>query len=392
MKSTIDFSAEQWERIRDVYGKWWDGTLGRPLIHIPVSGRDPDRAPAQHPFKGSTAHYDLSVPAEEVVDSWDYHLAGFEYVGDSFPTVFNNFGPGVMAAFLGAIPDTANDTVWYHPPEHKPVADWSFTYDAGNVWLQRVRDISRAAMERWQGQVQVSMTDLGGNLDILASFRPSEELLLDLYDFPDAVKRLTWEVHELWKRYFDELNGVLQPANPGYTAWTPIYSATPYYMLQCDFCYMIGPDMFEEFVKPELVAACAKIDHAFYHLDGPGQLPHLDSLLEIEELDGVQWIPGDGAPPITEWPEVYRRISEAGKKIQIWGGIEQLDIIADQIGRADNIICISNCTLEDRDDLAHGLYKHDVKGTMLRDVRVRTRELDARPVFHFERCQDIDGQ
>jgi len=356
--TTIDFPPERWERIREAHQHWWDGTLGRPLIHITVGGRDPGRPPARHPFRPFTAHYDLSVPAEEVVDSWDYHLAGYEYEGDSFPAIFLNFGPGVMAAFLGGVLDTSNDTVWFHPPEHKPIVEWSFTYDTNNVWLQRVRDIMRAAAKRWRGLVQISMTDLGGNLDILSSFRPGEALLLDLYDYPEEVKRLTWEAHELWMRYFDELNAVLQPVNPGYTAWTPIYSATPFYMLQCDFCYMIGPAMFNDFVKPELAAACRKIDHAFYHLDGPGQLPHLDSLLEIEELDGVQWIPGDGMPPITEWPEVYRKISEAGKKIQIFGGTDDLNVIADQIGRADNIICIGNCNPDHKDELLNGLRSH----------------------------------
>ena len=32
----------------------------------------------------------------------------------------------------------------------------------------------------------------------------------------------------------------------------PIYSEKPYYPLQCDFSAMISPDMFEEFVLPEL--------------------------------------------------------------------------------------------------------------------------------------------
>ena len=40
---------------------------------------------------------------------------------------------------------------------------------------------------------------------------------------------------------------------------------------------------------------------------------------------------------------------------------------------------------------AHGLYMRDVKGATLRDVRVRTREPDARPMFNFERCEDIDA-
>ncbi len=162
-----------------------------------------------------------------------------------------------------------------------------------------------------------------------------------MYDHPDEVKRLTWESHELWFRYYTEINEFLQPVNPGYSDWAGIYSPDPSYMLQCDFCYMIGPEMFDEFVKPELAAACRRLDNPFNHLDGPGQLAHLDSLLEIPELKGVQWIPGDGNPGMAHWPEVYRKIRAAGKLIQLFlsdSGLDVLNIVAEQVSSAEGII------------------------------------------------------
>jgi hypothetical protein len=102
------------------------------------------------------------------------------------------------------------------------------------------------------------MTDLGGAVDVLSTFRPSEKLLLDLYDCPDFVEELTWLIHGYWWQSFEEIDAVLTQANPGWTAWTPIYSSEPYYMLQCDFSYMIGPEMFDRFVKPELEASCRR--------------------------------------------------------------------------------------------------------------------------------------
>ena len=339
----IEFSPERWDRIRRDYGKWWDGTLDRPLIQAAVGGRDPGRAEPDLPAHRFVPFYDPSVPPEAIVDRWDYDLSTVTFLGDGFPATWPNYGAGVIAALLGCRldPQPAGRTVWYHPIELREAKDLHFRYDRNNLWLKRIKTLVQAAVDRWEGSVQVAMTDLGGNLDILSSFRPSEQLLLDLYDCPDEIKRLTWEAHDLWLRYFDEFNAVLQPTNPGYTAWTPIFSEQPYYMLQCDFCYMISPAMFDEFVKPELAATCEKLDHAFYHLDGPGQLPHLDSLLEIESLKGVQWIPGAGSPPITEWPDVFRKIHNAGKRIQIFGTIDDLDVIADQVGTAEGTLLIT---------------------------------------------------
>ena len=221
-----------------------------------------------------------------------------------------------------------------------------------NIWLQRIKAIYKAAMERWQGSVLMGMTDLGGTIDILSTFRPSEQLLVDLYDEPDEVERLIWEIHEMWHRYYAELNAVLQPVNPGYSDWGTIYSETPTYMLQCDFSYMISPKMFRQFVLPELTATCKRLSHSFYHLDGVGQIPHLKHILEIQDLDGVQWIHGDGKPDSAHWPEVFQSIHKSQKLMQaVSGGFPALDSIREQIGTLKGLHYLghqwSTYTLED---------------------------------------------
>ena len=268
----------------------------------------------------------------------DYELSRMRYAGDSFPQTYVSFGPGAIAAFLGGVLENGDGTVWAHPRRQQEITHLQLAYDKDNVWLNRMKEIMAVAAEHWQGTVQIGMTDLGGNLDTLSFFRPGDGLLLDLYDRPETVKQLTWQAHALWWRYYEELNAVVAPANPGYSTWCPVFSESPYYFLQCDFSYMIGPAMFDEFVKPELVASCKRFVNSFYHLDGRGQLPHLDSLLAIPELKGVQWVPGDGSPGRQHWPEVYRRIHDAGKLIQMNGaGLEALDMfdaIAEQAGTA----------------------------------------------------------
>jgi hypothetical protein len=223
--------------------------------------------------------------------------------------------------------------VWFFAPKDQPIQDIHFAYDPQNPWLQRARAIYRAAVERWQGSVLVGMTDLGGNLDILSTFRPSEQLLMDLYDSPDEVLRLLEEQHEVWHRLYDEINAIIAPVTPGYSDWGAIYSDRPTYMLQCDFSYMIGPKQFKKFALPELSATCRRLPRSFYHLDGPGEIAHLDMLLSIPELEGIQWIPGDGNPDPAHWPELFQRIHAGGKKIQVaYGGFNALQAVTSQIG------------------------------------------------------------
>lgn len=354
----IDFTKERWVKLKDDYRKWWAGELKRPIINITLTGARPQRPEPTLPAYGFTAFYDLSVPAEAVVDRWDYDLSCRRFPGDAFPAVWSNFGAGVLAAFLGAslVPDT--NTVWFRTSEIRKLEDIRFEYDADNPWLCRIRDIYRAGLDRWQGLVQMGMTDLGGNLDILSTFRPGEKLLLDLYDNPEEVKRLLRDEHRMWWKYYDELNALLQPVNPGYTCWTPIYSESQYYMFQCDFAYMIGPSMFDEFARPELAASYRRIPNGFYHLDGTGQLPHLDSLLAIPELKGIQWIPGAGNPDMAHWPEVYRKIRDAGKLIQIFGGLDILDALAEQLGSAEGICLVGSENVSREREVMAGLRRY----------------------------------
>jgi 5-methyltetrahydrofolate--homocysteine methyltransferase len=337
----IDFGPERWEKAREAAEAFWEGTLDRPLLNLTAPGGEPGRPEPELPGYGITAQYGFDVPAEDIVDRWDYDLSKKQYLADAFPHVWPNFGAGVLAAGLGCNVGCDGTTCWFYPEVKKEAAELSLRdVDLEGGYMRRIQDLCEAAQDHWQGAVQVAMTDLGGPVDIVSAFRPGQGLLMDLYDHPEEVKRLTWEVHEAWWDSFEAIDAKLQPANPGYTCWTPILSATPYYMLQSDFAFMIGPEMFDEFVKPEVEASAKKLGRSFYHLDGVGQLPHLDSLLAIEELDGIQWIPGAGHPDNEHWPEVYRKVHEAGKLSQVFCDLRTLDLIAEQIGTAKGITII----------------------------------------------------
>jgi hypothetical protein len=357
---SIDFSKERWQKIEEDYSLWWTGKLGRPLIHMVVHGRDPQSRRSKTLFRDFASNYELSVPAEDIIDAVDYNLSTIKFIGDAFPSWWPNFGPGVAAAFLGATLTPRPDTAWFHQDKVREITEQKFTYDKNNVWLKRIKDICKAGIERWQGMVQIGMTDLGGTLDVLSSFRPSEGLLTDLCTNPDDVKRLTWDIHREWWKYFDEINAILKPVNPGYTAWMAVFSTEPFYVLQCDFSYMISPEMFEEFVKPELAASCKRLKNALYHLDGPGQLAHLDSLLSIPELKAIQWVPGEGRPGHTQWPQVYRKIRDAGKLIQLWGDMHTLDALVEQLGSSEGIIIFSDVEASRENEAREFLKKYKV--------------------------------
>ena len=322
----IHFTQGNWDRLKADYRKWRDGTLGRPMVPVVARVHAPSRPCPDVPLLTQATCHELSIPAIEIIDRIDWELSQLEFLGDAFPYVnFDTFGPGILGAFLGAELDNSSGRVWFHPPEDLEIGDLHFEFDESNIWFRRIIEVYEAAIEYWGDSVVIGLPDLGGPADILSTFRPGDKLLYDLYDHPSEVKRLIDEIHDLWFEAYNRLHQLLERRTQGFTDWSGIFQSEPGYMVQCDFCYMIGPEMFDEFIKPDLQRTFRRLPQNFYHLDGVGQLPHLDSLLEISELRGIQWVPGAGQPEHDQWPEVYERIAEADKLIQIYGGIEALE-------------------------------------------------------------------
>jgi hypothetical protein len=349
--SQLSFTGEDWARVERDAMAWWAGDLERPLVWL--VGRDPAaEAPGrQRPRFRYLSNYPLDTPVEAIVDEYELAYAATRFYGDAFPAWWVNFGPGIMAGFLGAHVHSVHEpqeTVWFTPPETDrngaasvPLEHLVLAYDADNVWWRRVQAVTAAMIERWDGRLAVGMTDLGGNLDILASFRGTEGLLYDVMDAPEVVERRAAEVTALWLRYYDELDAIIRPSCRGTTCWSPIWSRGKTYMLQCDFSYMISPAMFERFVLPDLTACCEHLDHGFYHLDGKGEIPHLDMLMSIERLRGIQWIPGDGQPPPEAWLPLLKRIRDGGKLCQVFVSAEGARTIVRNLGGRGFLLAIN---------------------------------------------------
>jgi 5-methyltetrahydrofolate--homocysteine methyltransferase len=338
----VPFSAAEWDRVRATHERWWRRELTRPLIVTTVGGYEASGSPPALPASLIEAGYDLAVAPAAMVARWDHDLSRLRWAADGFPTVRPNLGPGCNTAWLGARPEATANTVWFWPPHDLPPHQLRLRCDAANPWWQRTLAIYRAMVAHWGGQVCLGTCDMTPNLDILAAFREPQALLCDLLDAPEEIDRLIAESGEAFAQHFAGLHEVLQPATGGYTCWVPIHSATPFYTLQSDFSYMISPAMFRRFVLPDLERHCRYLARSLYHLDGPGQLPHLDLLLAMPDLDGVQWIPGAGAPPISAWPEVFRRIRGAGKLVQLFGTLADLRTIAEQVGSAAGLCLINH--------------------------------------------------
>ncbi|MCL2461351.1 MAG: hypothetical protein FWF44_01690 [Defluviitaleaceae bacterium] len=268
-----------------------------------------------------------SIPSR--IKSARQFVENTRYLAEGLPNAWVNLGPGVLAAMLGSDYTYYPGTVWFgEKPGEKPmIREWS---DMDNIALSPDNRMNRLVLEMTErfckdsgGDYLVGITDIGGTLDILASLRGTEQLLTDLYDEPEEVEKAAAKIDALWLEAFSQSYSLLQKYNPdrAMTAWIPIWCTKSWFPLQCDFSAMLSPEHFGRFVMPSLVKGTDFLEHSVYHLDGVGEIPHLDMLLSIKRLDAIQWVPGDGKPGYADdgWFPLYERIQTAGKGLVLTG-------------------------------------------------------------------------
>lgn len=168
----LQFSAHDLQQVKQDWIAWWDDTITHPFFGIEAVDDSMAGLPFSYNEVTQVESDDLS--AEQILDGIEEFGAGIHWFGGAFPTFWPNYGPGLMAAFLGSPLHIRPDTVWFDPLPTQNLEDIHPLFNSQNLWWQRVMKLTRLAAQRWKDIAIVGLTDLGGNLDILASLRGSE--------------------------------------------------------------------------------------------------------------------------------------------------------------------------------------------------------------------------
>ena len=306
-----------------MYEKFWNREkLSRPILNISTKKTELYKKPESIEQKWLDENF--------IVGSALHAHRNRDYIAEGVPFLFTNLGAGCLAACIGGNYKLGENTVWF---DRNPIIDdWEnppeIKFDRNSEMWQHVERIQKKGFEH--SEINTSITDIGGILDIICSLRGTENMLYDLYDYPDEVKAMTKHVTQLWFEAFDLQKEAVKNAGQPYNNWMNIPSAKPWYPLQCDFSYMISPAQFEEFVLPHLVEQVNHLERSVYHLDGIGEIPHLDMLLDIDGLTAIQWVPGAGQLPKWDekWFPMYQKIQAKNKNLVLNGGLPVNDLKA----------------------------------------------------------------
>ncbi|MFB3891900.1 MAG: hypothetical protein ACE15C_07740 [Phycisphaerae bacterium] len=306
---------KDFDKVLARFEAWWRCEIvDRPLASL--RGR-PRRAPAV-PTKRHATLRDRWMDIEFAIDRFEAGLDGAEFLGESYPMYYPNIGPEIVGALFGCELEFGETTSWSRPAVKSCRDILKLTPDFGNEYWAAIRRATDLSLARGKGKWITGLTDLHTNGDLLASLRDPEEVCMDLADDIEGVRAACEHVTKFFAAIYEDCAGrCARAGQPVTTTWLPALHGGKCYATSCDLICMISPKMFERTILPSLIEEMRYLDRNIFHLDGPGALKHLDALLDLPELNGIQWVYGAGRGSAKDWISVYQRIQSAGKCMMI---------------------------------------------------------------------------
>ena len=302
----------------------------------------------EHFQEGVQPHAEIMppAPAKDLSQKWfdpqwraeylDWYVAHSSLKADILPVANTQLGPGSLAAILGGVFEGGEDTIWIRPnPDFTD--EIVFNLEHPN-WILH-KELLKACKAKANGHYFVGMPDLMEGLDVLAALKGTDRVLLDTVMQPEILEQQMQQINDIYFKVFDELYDIIREGDEMafcyFSSWAPGKMSK----LQSDISTMISQDDYRRFVQPFIREQCQKIDYTLYHLDGVGAMHHLPALLEIEELNAIQWTPGVGEPQggSPKWYDLYKKILACGKSVMAcWVTLDELKPLLDHIG-ADGV-------------------------------------------------------
>jgi hypothetical protein len=292
------------------YEAWWAHDLLDRPIFIGAANTNPARP--------ITRRLEVIEQPEQWFAAKLADLRQLHRVGDALPHIRADFGPVLLGGMLGGRIEFGADTTWTHAfidDQWSNAPDWALRED--NRWWRLLQELAQRVAADAPGCYLVCTPDLGGSADVLLNLRGSSQLCMDVVERPQQVQAAVDAIYPAWRKAYMRLYDIVLSQGAGLIHWLGLWSDSPYMIPACDFNSMIGPREFERLFLPDIARQAATTDRAVFHLDGPGAARHIDALLDVPEIQAIQFTPGAGTPSALAWVDMFRRIQQRGRSVLI---------------------------------------------------------------------------
>ncbi|MEM1582783.1 MAG: hypothetical protein QXK89_09800 [Candidatus Bathyarchaeia archaeon] len=315
---------------------WKREPLNKPICYITA----PREKHIEINFPTAKSIEERWINIEYVLKKIEHYFENTKFLGDAIPWYLPNLGPNSFSAFLGANLKFISDETSWAEPFIDDISRYHPEFREDNKWWRIMSNLLDDICGVAEGNFLVGIPDIHYGGDSLAALLGTRNLVRSLYTKPNEVKKLIGELTkiclEVFERYYQRISRVQR----GSITWIPAYSKGRYFALQDDFSGLVSPKMFEEFFLEEQVTLANSLNNSIFHLDGPMALGNLDYLLKIESLNGIQWVPGAGSKPMSEWINVCLKVLKNNKCLVVECKPEEVEIMLSKLSYRGLMLCI----------------------------------------------------
>ncbi len=311
--------AQNWEKTKTRFQAFWEGEIvDRCCIAIFAPKKDCNYSNEEVPARREEK-IRYWTDGEYVLKRMLNYFENTYFGGDAFPQIFINLGAAGHAGFFKNIKFEFEDTVWFMPYIEDVEKD-EIQFDPEAVLYKKTIELAKYFTDESRKRYFVSMPDHAGNADALAHMRGTQNLLIDMLSNKEWVNNALNIIQGVWENVQEQIFQIVSKNNDGGSSigWLNTWAPCKHTQMQCDMSVMISPQMYNEFIKPEIEAQTKWMGRSLYHFDGVEQIKHLDMLLSIESLDAIQWQCVVGQQSPSHYIDILKRIQNAGKKLVIW--------------------------------------------------------------------------
>ncbi|GHV91105.1 hypothetical protein AGMMS50268_16080 [Spirochaetia bacterium] len=202
----------------------------------------------------------------------------------------------------------------------------SLRFSMDNPWVEKYFEFVKKLNTLSAGRFPVGEPIMRGQGDTTGALMGQTELILAMYEEPEMVKAFLERMVDSFLAINEEmhrLNGdFLGGSGMGfYHLWAPGKCV----WFQEDICALLSPDLYREFFLENERRICSVYDYSLTH-QHPSAFYNLDNLLSNEGLKVVEINKDAGGPGIREMLPQFKKVLDKGKKLQVWGDLDEEEI------------------------------------------------------------------
>ena len=329
-------------RITQRMEAWWaHEAIDRPVILCTAN---------KNPARPMTRRLELLHDPYAWFDAKFADMTQTHYVGEALPNIRVDFGPVLLGNLVGGKTEIGSDTTWTHASiddTWSNAPSWKLLET--HTWWALLKKLLAMVADDARGRYVVCTPDLGGSGDVLLNLRGAEPLCMDVLHQPQRITEAVQALFASWQRAFKELYRQTVEQHAGVIHWLGLWSNQPYMIPACDFSALISPKDFQRLFLPDVARQAGSVGRAIFHLDGPDAARHINALLEIPEIQAIQFTPGEGTPSVLPWMDMFKTIQAKGRSVLAITPIHEVVTLCRSLRPEGMAVLCNDCAPEELD-------------------------------------------